>query len=93
MGLAWGWPAEGLPTDALHAPVEVAALQSAGLLACTTVILGVITVATKWFGVALVPLTVVYFTIQRQASRRHIYVVYVRCPCAAPDLLVWQLLA
>ncbi len=40
-------------------------IQFSGTVATYAAILGVIAVATKWFGVALVPLTVIYFTIQR----------------------------
>ncbi len=44
-------------------------IQFAGSVSTYIAILVVITIATKWFGIALVPLTVIYFSIQRWGAR------------------------
>jgi ATP-binding cassette subfamily C (CFTR/MRP) protein 1 len=49
----------------MDATLSASLIQFAGSVATYIAILIVITIATKWFGVALVPLTVIYFTIQR----------------------------
>ncbi|GFR43059.1 hypothetical protein Agub_g4065 [Astrephomene gubernaculifera] len=52
-------------TDIMDATLAASLIQFAGSVATYIAILVVITIATHWFGVALVPLTVIYFTIQR----------------------------
>ncbi|GLC46288.1 hypothetical protein PLESTB_000995200 [Pleodorina starrii] len=52
-------------TDIMDSTLSASLIQFAGSVATYISILVVITIATRWFGIALVPLTVIYFTIQR----------------------------
>ncbi|KXZ51207.1 hypothetical protein GPECTOR_13g694 [Gonium pectorale] len=52
-------------TDIMDSTLAASLIQFAGSVATYIAILIVITIATKWFGIALVPLTIIYFTIQR----------------------------
>ncbi|GLI66142.1 hypothetical protein VaNZ11_009876 [Volvox africanus] len=52
-------------TDIMDSTLSASLIQFAGSVSTYIAILIVITIATHWFGIALVPLTVIYFTIQR----------------------------
>ncbi|PNH11698.1 Canalicular multispecific organic anion transporter 1, partial [Tetrabaena socialis] len=55
-------------TDIMDSTLSGSLIQFAGSVATYIAILIVITIATKWFGIALVPLTIIYFTIQSLVS-------------------------
>ncbi|KAG2498469.1 hypothetical protein HYH03_003722 [Edaphochlamys debaryana] len=52
-------------TDIMDSTLSASLIQFAGSVSTYIAILVVITIATYWFGIALVPLTIIYFTIQR----------------------------